>query len=245
MTTPKNLLRALDMVTTPQPPKLELLGALRATHAQRVRTIFEDPNVVGVGISEKISEKRPTGELSLCFYVEKKISERKLSAAKLIPPVVAVADGHAVFTDVKQIGKLLPQANIRKSPIRSGYSVGHRSITAGTVGAIVKKGRKYFILSNSHVLALSGKGRIGDQVTYPGPSDGGELPNDEVATLSEFVEFEPGGKFVNRADAALAKIIRERLQDLDFSILSAKPALATIAAVRGMTVVKRGRTSGD
>jgi hypothetical protein len=245
METPKNLLRALDMVTRPQEPRLELLGAVRAAHAQRMRTIFDDPNVVGVGISEKISEKRPTGELSLCFYVERKVSERRLTAAKMIPPVVAVPDGQAVFTDVKQIGKLLPQANVRKSPIKSGYSIGHRSITAGTVGAIVKKGRKYFILSNSHVLALNGKGKIGDEVTYPGPSDGGSLPNDEVATLSDFVPFKPGGKFVNRVDAALAKIIEERLEDLDFSILNAKPALATIVPVRGMTVVKRGRTSGD
>jgi hypothetical protein len=245
METSKNLLRALDMVTTPKEPRPERLGAVSVAHAQQMRTIFDDPNVIGVGISEKVTGKRRTGELSLCFYVEKKVSERKLSAAKLIPPVVAVPDGHAVFTDVKQIGKLLPQANIRKSPIKSGYSVGHRSITAGTVGAIVKKARKYFILSNSHVLALSGKGKIGDQVTYPGPSDGGELPNDEVATLADFVEFEPGGKFVNRVDAALATVIEERLQDLDFSILGAKPALATIAPVRGMTVVKRGRTSGD
>jgi hypothetical protein len=245
METPKNLLRALDMVTTPEEPSPQLLGAVRVAYARRMRTIFEDPNVIGVGISEKLAEKRPTGELSLCFYVEKKVSKRSLSAAKLIPPVVAVPDGQAVFTDVKQIGKLLPQANIRKSPIKSGYSVGHRGITAGTVGAIVKKGRKYFILSNSHVLALNGKGKIGDEVTYPGPGDGGSLPKDEVATLSDFVEFEPGGKFVNRVDAALAKIIEERLQELDFYILSAKPALATIAPVRGMTVVKRGRTSGD
>jgi hypothetical protein len=244
METPKNLLRALDMVTRPKEPRLELLGAGRATHVQRMRTIFDDPNVVGVGISEKISEKRPTGELSLCFYVEKKVSKRRLTAARLIPPVVAIPDGQAVFTDVKPIGKLLPQANVRKSPIKSGYSVGHRSITAGTVGAIVKKGRKYFILSNSHVLALNGKGKIGDKVTYPGPSDGGSLPYDEVATLSDFVPFKPSGKFVNRVDAAL-KIIEERLEDLDFSILNAKPALATTVPVRGMTVVKRGRTSGD
>ena len=245
METSKSLLRALDMVTTPKELGPEQLGAVPAAHAQRMRTILNDPNVIGVGISEKVTEKRPTGELSLCFYVEKKVSKRRLSAAKLIPPVVAVPDGHAVFTDVKQIGKLLPQANIRKSPIKSGYSVGHRSITAGTVGAIVKKGRMYFILSNCHVLALSGKGKIGDQVTYPGPSDGGELPNDEIATLSDFVELAPGGEFVNRVDAALAKIVQERLEDLDFSILSAKPALATIAPIRGMTVVKRGRTSGD
>jgi hypothetical protein len=136
METSKNLLRALDMVTTPKEPRPERLGAVSVAHAQQMRTIFDDPNVIGVGISEKVTGKRRTGELSLCFYVEKKVSERKLSAAKLIPPVVAVPDGHAVFTDVKQIGKLLPQANIRKSPIKSGYSVGHRSITAGTVGAI-------------------------------------------------------------------------------------------------------------
>jgi hypothetical protein len=106
METPKNLLRALDMVTTTAEPSPQLLGAARAAHAQRMRTIFDDPNVIGVGISEKIAERRPTGELSLCFYVEKKVSKRRLTAAKLIPPVVAVPDGQAVFTDVKQIGKL-------------------------------------------------------------------------------------------------------------------------------------------
>ena len=158
---------------------------------------------------------------------------------------MAVPDGSAVFTDVKQIGKLLPQANIRKSPIRSGYSVGHRRITAGTLGAIVKKGRKYFLLSNSHVLALSGKGKIGDKVVYPGPDDGGKLPADLVATLSAFVPFQVGGDFVNRVDAALAEIVEKRLDDLDFSILDAKKTLATIAPARGMTVAKRGRTTGD
>ena len=158
---------------------------------------------------------------------------------------MAVPDGSAVFTDVKQIGKLLPQANIRKSPIQSGYSVGHRSITAGTLGAIVKKGRKYCLLSNSHVLALSGKGKIGDKVVYPGPDDGGKLPSDLVATLSAFVPFQVGGNFVNRVDAALAEIVEGRLDDLDFSILDAKKALATIAPARGMTVAKRGRTTED
>jgi hypothetical protein len=245
METPKNLLHALDMVTAREAPGPEALGMARASHIRRVRTIFDDPNIVAVGISEKVSEKESTGELSLCFYVEKKISKRKLGAAKLIPPVVAVPDGSAVFTDVKQIGKLLPQVKIRKSPIQSGYSVGHRSITAGTLGAIVKRNRKYCLLSNSHVLALSGKGKIGDKVFYPGPDDGGALPANLVATLSAFVPFKIGGDFVNRADAALAEIVAERLDDLNFSILDAKRALATIAPARGMTVSKRGRTTGD
>ena len=245
METPRNLLRALDMVTAPELPRPEALGLVRATHMQRVRTIFDDPNIVAVGISEKVSEKEPTGELSLCFYVEKKVSKRKLGGAKLIPPVVAVPDGSAVFTDVKEIGKIRPQAKIRKLSIRSGYSVGHRSITAGTLGAIVRKGTKFFLLSNSHVLALSGKAKIGDKIVYPGPDDGGKLPGDLVATLSAYEPFLVGGSFVNRVDAALAEIVEDRLDDLDFSIVDAKKALSTIAPARGMTVTKRGRTTGD
>ena len=79
METSKNLLRALDMVTTPKEPRPERLGAVSVAHAQQMRTIFDDPNVIGVGISEKVTGKRRTGELSLCFYVEKKVSERQVS----------------------------------------------------------------------------------------------------------------------------------------------------------------------
>jgi hypothetical protein len=68
METSKNLLRALDMVTTPKEPRPERLGAVSVAHAQQMRTIFDDPNVIGVGISEKVTGKRRTGELSLCFY---------------------------------------------------------------------------------------------------------------------------------------------------------------------------------
>jgi hypothetical protein len=245
METPKDLLRALDMVTGPHEPSVETLGMVRASHAARVRTVFDDPNVVAVGISEKVSDKRPTGELSLCFYVEKKIPKRKLTAAKAIPPVVAVPDGKAVFTDVKAIGRLVPEVNVKTSPIKSGFSVGHRRVTAGTVGAIVKKGNKLYILSNSHVLALNGKAKVGDLITYPGPADGGVLPADKVATLSEFTPFTPGKTFVNHVDAALAEILDARLDEIDFSIFKAKAPLATVKPKRGMTVVKRGRTSGD
>jgi hypothetical protein len=47
METSKNLLRALDMVTTPKEPRPERLGAVSVAHAQQMRTIFDDPNVIG------------------------------------------------------------------------------------------------------------------------------------------------------------------------------------------------------
>jgi hypothetical protein len=245
LNTPKNLLLALDAMTKEEDPRPEALGVVQAVHLQRMRTIFEDGNIVGIGISEKETEKRATGELSLCFYVDKKLSKRKLRPEKLVPPVVAAPDGSGVFTDVKQTGRFRPQANVRRAPIRSGYSVGHADSTAGTVGAIVKKGKKYFILSNAHVLALQGRAKIGDKIVYPGPLDGGTVSSNYVATLSEFVLFEPGDRFVNRVDAALAELNTDRLDDFDLEIFGTRASLGVTAPSRGMKVIKRGRTSGD
>src|SRR5262245_794034 len=138
MDTPKNLLRALDLMTRDQEPRVEVLGAASARHYQRTRQIFDDRNIVGIGISEKVTDKKAVGELSLCFYVEKKLARRKLGPDKMVPPVMALPDGTAAFTDVKAIGRLRPQINKHKTPIQSGYSVGHLDVTAGTVGAVVK-----------------------------------------------------------------------------------------------------------
>jgi hypothetical protein len=245
METPKNLLRALDLMTRDAEPQVEALGAASATHYERTRRIFDDRNIIGIGVSEKVTEKKPIGELGLCFYVEKKLSKSKLGTSKLIPPVMALPDGTAAFTDVKQIGRIVPQVNKRRSPIQSGFSVGHTGVTAGTVGAIVKKGKKHFILSNSHVLANSGLGKKGDKIIFPGNADGGKAPKDLIGKLSEFEKFIVGDKFVNRIDAALAEIDEDHLDDLDFRIFGTKKTLDVITPVRGMIVVKRGRTTGD
>ena len=245
METPKNLLRALDIMTRDAQPQAEALGVAAATHFERTRRIFDDRNIIGIGISEKITEKKAVGELGLCFYVEKKLSKRKLDTSKMIPPVIALPDGSAAFTDVKETGRIVPQVNKRRSPIQSGFSVGHVAITAGTVGAIVKKGKKHFILSNSHVLANSGLGKKGDKIIFPGAADGGQAPKDVIAKLSAFEKFVVGDKFANRIDAALAEIDEDHLDDLNFEIFGTKRTLDVIDPVRGMTVVKRGRTTGD
>jgi len=245
MNTPKNLLRALDLVTGAAVPKAEALGVASATQYERTRRIFDDRNIVGVGISEKVTGKNPVGELGLTFYVEKKLSKRKVGPDKMVPPVIALPDGSAAFTDVKQIGRIVPQVNKRASPIQSGFSVGHVDISAGTVGAIVKKGSKFFVLSNSHVLANSGLGKKGDKIIFPGDADGGELPKNLVGKLSEFKRFVVGGELANEVDAAIAEIDADRLDELDFGIFGTKGALEIVDPVRGMKVVKRGRTTGD
>ena len=241
--TPKDLLQALDLIRGTKGARPESLDALESKQVQRVRAIFEDRNIVAIGIAEKLTEKKPTHELALCFYVEEKIAKSRVKSNKLIPPVISVADRAAVFTDVRQIGKLRPQVNKRKSPLQSGYSIGNSNAT-GTLGAIVRKGSKFFLLSNSHVLADSGKGRVGDKIIYPGSADATGREQ-KVAVLSKILRFKLGDDFLNRVDAALAAVDEEFVDKLDFSIRGAKSPLATADATRGMKILIRGRTSGD
>jgi len=242
--TPIELLKALDLVRGTKAPKLESLDALESRHVLRVRKIFEDRNIVGIGVSQKETEKKETGELGLCFYVEKKVAKSKLDPNKMIPPVMSVADRTAVFTDVKQIGKVVPQINTKRTPIQSGFSIGDGAET-GTLSAIVKKGKKFFLLSNSHVLAKAGKGKVGAPIIYPGDLDLGGAAKQPVGTLSHVVPFQVTEDFVNRVDAAMAELDEDFVDELNFSIRGAKQPLAVIEPTRDMKVVIRGRTSGN
>lgn len=244
--TPKELLDALNMVTAPKLTVSFAQPELLSMHHNRVRTAFEDPNIVAVGISEKRTGKRGTGELSLTFYVEKKRSLRRTDAAHAIPPVLAGLDGRTVFTDVKEIGRLVPQGRVnqKSSPLQSGFSVANGKDTAGTLGAIVRKGSKLYILSNSHVLARAGRAKKGERILYPGPADGGTASRNTVARLSHSSPFVVGRDFKNKVDAALAEIDTEHSKGIDYTIGETRTPIRTIAPKRGMRVVKVGRTSG-
>lgn len=216
--------RVLDLLTIEPQPKIAAMGIEAVDHAKSMRKIVGTKNVVAVGISEKIKNGKPTGKLALTFYVEKKVSLNKLKASMAIPPTVpeALSGEEAVPTDVVVIGKLVPEANIMRHPVQPGNSIGHIDSTAGTLGAIVTKGTALHILSNSHVLAMGGTAKNGDSITYPGPIDGGKMPDDLVARLSGFKKFVTGGAFVNRVDCAIAKPTASRLPDVVSEIIRAR-----------------------
>jgi hypothetical protein len=246
--TPKSLIEALELVTKPAQQivaSAETLGAARATHLRRVRSIFEDPNIIGAGIAAKVTEDKTVDELGICFYVKKKLPKAKVSKDHMLPPVIAGAKGEAIFTDVVELGTIVAQASVNKKrkPIVSGFSVGHVDATAGTVGAIVRRGKKRYILSNSHVLAEMGLASKGDKILYPGPADGGEEPDDVVGKLTHFAPVEVTDEFENTVDAALAEVLAARLGDIDPDIRGASTPLRVADPKREMRVVARGRTS--
>ena len=262
----KSVEHVLDLVTKPRvrrlrPARLRKRLAVASEHfaraaapaemetarsADHMRRIVQTDNVVGIGISEKVSDGKATGVIALTFYVERKKSKAKLSAAEMVPPQVpATAMNPTILTDVKAIGRLRPQLNARRNPFQPGNSVGHVDATAGTLGAVVSRNGQLYILSNSHVLALAGTAKRGDAIVYPGVFDGGALTADLVAKLARFKKFTRGAAFVNRVDCAIAKPTPERLGDLLSEIRGlGLPARRTIKPVRGMKVVKVGRTTG-
>ena len=242
--TPKELIEALDMVRGTGGPAPQSLDALKIQGMSAASARSSNHRTSSAsGLPKNTHRKRTTGELGLCFYVEKKLPKSKMTISKMIPPVLSVADRQAVFTDVLAVGRIRPQINKQRAPIVSGFSVGN-SVDTGTLGAIVKKGAKFFVLSNSHVLAKSGKGKAGDVIVYPGRLNtlgrSRTLPRSRISCRSNSAKIS-----TNRIDAALAEMKKDAADKLDFSIRGAKAPFATIAPVRGMKIVTRGRTSGN
>lgn len=141
-------------------------------------------NVVATGVGHKVSEGRRTTDLSIVCSVTQKLDAAELPPADLIPPRIG-----DVPTDVVQTGRIRAlQSRVgRHRPAPGGVSIGHRDITAGTLGCLARKDGDLVILSNNHVLANSNDARRGDPILQPGPVDGGQVPGDHIADLEDFV----------------------------------------------------------
>jgi hypothetical protein len=215
---------------------------------QRIATHPRD-NVVGVGVGSKLVRKRLTGRPSIRLYVAKKIDRTLLQPDHLLP---AELDG--VETDVIEVGRLhaqVPTARRRQRPVRPGCSIGFRLepphddlLMAGTLGAVVVRGAKRFILSNNHVLANENGLPIGTVIYQPGLLDHGDPSADAVARLAQFAPLSASAP--NRVDCAIAEIIdSERTSTrLVSSKIGKLSGPQPIAAVEAMSVLKVGRGSG-
>lgn len=139
-------------------------------------------------------------------------------------------------------GTAVTPADLQKRlrPLVRGASVAHEKVTAGTLGAFVTlvDDDATYVLSNSHVLADSGRGAIGDRVMQPGPYDGGG-DDDVIGLLATSVPLDPDNP--NVVDCALAKLgdgVEVDLTGLD----GALAGVADAADVRD-NVQKIGRTT--
>jgi hypothetical protein len=224
---------------------------LDKAHEVAVDEILSRNNVVGIAAGIKWKNGEPTGEPALLVLVSYKLPKEAISKKDLIPTKC-----QDFQTDVLAIGNVfassdgdsepppLPRENSadaqiltnRVRPAQGGYSVGHKNITAGTLGTCVYKilqggstnpashgigiPSKFYILSNNHVLANSNLASIGDSILQPGPLDGGVDPTDRIARLSEFVPitFAPAVPLAQHNNLVDAAIAEGNFSDLDREI---------------------------
>ncbi len=222
------------------------------------------PNVVGLGVGVKWKNNQPTGRPALMILVSQKTANNNLSKADRLPPTLLGMD-----TDVIAVGKLAAKTSNpfrsqefssltqRLRPVQGGYSIGHVAITAGTLATCVYDQlpagigipKRYYLLSNNHVLAAENNACLGDPILQPGAIDGGCAPFDTIATLSRFIpiDFEPFlPRYLhnNLVDAAIAQ---GQLHNLDRSIYwlgNVHGWLPRSKVAVGMTIQKTGRTTG-
>lgn len=156
--------------------------------------LLQLPHVNAVGLGYKRKGGKLTGEPAVVVFVERKVPLQSLSASELVPLRVG-----ELQTDVEEVGqlRLLSSRQQRVRPAMPGVSIGHKSVTAGTFGAVVfdNSTGEPLILSNNHVLAnrtngRDGRSRLGDPIVQPGVYDGGSIPKDVIGTLYKFVPLQ-------------------------------------------------------
>ena len=166
------------------------LGVIKNTLRNYRGQLLDRANVVAAGIGFKTTGGQRTSSLSIVCSVTKKVAASQLSSSDLVPGSL-----EGTPTDVIETGviRALQSPTEKHRPAPGGVSIGHRDITAGTLGCLVKKDGHPVILSNNHVLANSNAAEIGDPILQPGPYDGGSFPNDHIADLEQFIPINIGG----------------------------------------------------
>lgn len=121
-------------------------------------------------------------------------------------------------------------------PAPGGVSIGHYSITAGSLGVLTLDG---FILSNNHVISASNEGKIGDEILQPGAYDKGRVPDDVIGYLERFKEMVSEYEGFNLVDAAIAR--PTSMMDVSYDILEIGRIFGIVDAEVGDLVYKSGR----
>jgi hypothetical protein len=160
------------------------LNTIREILRRNRDQLLKRSNVIATGVGYKTTDGQKTTTRSIVCSVAEKVAASQLSGRDMVPTTL-----EDIPTDVVQTGPIraLQSTTDRLRPAPGGVSIGHRDITAGTLGCLVQKDGQKFILSNNHVLANSNQAQIGDPILQPGPYDGGTYPADQIASLADFV----------------------------------------------------------
>lgn len=229
------------------------------------RDLLKKKNVVLYYTGKKETGGVDTGRTAIRVGVKDKVPLSQLKKKDIIPGSVQGVETDVFPTEEISIYAIDRKAKHRPAP--GGVSIGHPSVTAGTLGMVVRKAGVRHILSNNHVLAHSNNAKIGDDAWQPGSYDGGGIA-ECIGHLSEFVPIGFTGDLsgclggiigkvtsiiaklfgqtprdiINKVDAAIARPVRD--EDVSDEILEIGELTGYGEAKVGDKVKKSGRTTG-
>jgi hypothetical protein len=225
----------------------------RASVAQSVDDYTGSEGViqaVAIGLGDENSAVDP-GEPALSVFVAEQTAHDDVRA--MVVDAFGVRTAGDVPLVVRTSGLFDAQPHrfhIRAAP--GGVSVGHPSVTAGTLGCFATgrtapRDNRLLLLSNNHVLADSNNAALGDAILQPGVADGGTDPDDQIATLERFQPIAFGGA-PNVVDCATGWCWPDRVRTELFRIISGNQTFfrmgaQPVAPFLGMVVGKTGRTT--
>jgi hypothetical protein len=211
--------------------------------------------VVGTGVG-----LNDAGQVALIVYTKADVRDIPLIIEGLPVEVWKSGEFFSLNRLTKQDGNAVATRPVTASdvdttqhfsrPVPIGVSTGHPLITAGTIGARVKKNEDVYALSNNHVYANSNNAALGDNVLQPGDFDGGVDPDDAIGTLAAFVliQFGTGSNYSsypsNSVDAAIA-LTQGTLDNTTPGDGYGIPRSSTASPKLGLKVRKYGRTTGQ
>lgn len=163
------------------------------------KSLLSKKNVVSIGIGYKIIDGKKINKKVITVGVIKKVEPHLLTLSDLIPKEIEGVETDVIETGLIKALSVDPTERFRPAP--GGVSIGHKDISAGTLGVVIRVNEKLLILSNNHVLANSNNALIGDAIYQPGTYDGGTL-DDLIATLYKFVPINFEGENGNGCPVA-------------------------------------------
>jgi hypothetical protein len=209
---------------------------------------------IGIGNGTSVGADSAPGEPVLEIYtIEPESAGETRARLASVAGVSALASADFPV-NVVHTGLIDAQPHrMRLRPAPGGISVGHKAITAGTLGCLVR-GRtaprinRLMVLSNNHVLANANLAALGDAILQPGPYDGGVNPADQIAVLEKFIAINFAAGASNRVDCATGWAwpdrVRRELMFLRSGVVNYFRVGATpVAPVLGLQVGKTGRTT--
>lgn len=229
----------------------------QAVGARSVDSFAGAGNIQGVGVElgdeGASANAADPGEPSLTVYVAEAVSPDQVRSVLADSLGVQTSTADEVPLNVVVTGIIDAQPHrFRIRPAPGGVSVGHFTVTAGTLGCL-SRGRsaprinRLLLLTNNHVAANSNDARYGDCISQPGNFDGGRCPADQIAILERFVpiNFSGGANFVDCATGwCRPERVRRELVFLSggaqrFFRIGSVPTIPVL----GTTVGKSGRTT--